>query len=459
MASGTVLIVEDEASLRELIRDLLEADGLTVRTSESVAAALAAVASERPDLLLLDVKLPDGDGLSLLDEVRNQGLVAPAIVMTAYGTLDRAVQALRAGAADFLVKPFDNDRLRSAVATALETARQLEEVELRAGTIDSSSDVARELVGSGGGLRDVVAVLPRVAASEATVLIRGESGTGKELIARAIHSASPRMDGPFVSLNCAAIPQTLLESELFGFERGAFTGAHARRKGHVESADGGTLFLDEIGDMALQAQSRLLRVLQEREITRVGGRDPVKVDVRVVAATHQDLTAMVQAKTFREDLLYRLNVVPIELPPLRARKQDIRGLVLHFLNKRRIADAPLPAFDDALFETLARYDWPGNVRELENVVERALVLGTFDTAWIDRTSPPQFVAEAPVEVSQDQVRTLEEVVSAAERAAVITALRAAKGNKAQAARLLGVSYKTLFNKINAHGIREALNIS
>jgi len=459
MSAPSVLIVEDEANLRELIRDLLTADGLEVHTSACVADARAALESHVPDLLLLDVRLPDGDGLSLLDELRGRGVVAPAIVMTAFGTIDRAVQALRSGAADFLVKPFDNDRLSSAVATAIETARQLEDVELRAGTVGDDSDVARELVGSGGGLRDVVALLPRVAASEATVMIRGESGTGKELIARAVHAASPRMDGPFVSLNCAAIPPTLLESELFGFERGAFTGAHARRKGHIETADGGTLFLDEIGDMALDAQARLLRVLQEREITRVGGRDPVKVDVRIIAATHRDLNAMVAEHTFRQDLMYRLNVVPIELPPLRARKQDIRGLVLHFLERHRRAKPQLglPKVTDALFEALARYDWPGNVRELENVVERAMVLGVFDTGWIDAAAPK--ASEPPPPDDDGPVRTLKEVVGEAERAAVVKAIRAAGGNKAQAARLLGVSYKTLFNKINEHGIKVAKTIS
>ena len=271
-ARPEVAIVEDEKNLRELYRDVLGARGLEVVPLASVAEAEAYLARRAPDLLLLDVKLGDGDGLTLLDGLRRRGLRMPVIVVTAFGTVDRAVQALRAGAADFLVKPCPNERLVSAVERALELGRRQAELELAAPTVSPETEPERALVGAHGGLRDVAALLPRVAASDATVLVRGESGTGKELVARAIHEASPRLDGPFISVNCAALPASLLESELFGFERGAFTGAHARRKGLIESAEGGTLFLDEIGDMALEAESRLLRVLQERELTRVGGR-------------------------------------------------------------------------------------------------------------------------------------------------------------------------------------------
>jgi two-component system, NtrC family, response regulator AtoC len=469
-----VALVEDERNVRELYLDVLGARGMNVVPLDSVVAAEAYLARRAPDLLLLDVKLGDGDGLVLLDKLRKQGLRAPVIVMTAFGTVERAVQALRAGASDFLVKPFSNERLLSSVAAALEAGRRLVELELAAPTLGPGTEATRALIGAEGGLRDVVSLLPRVAASDTTVLVRGESGTGKELVARALHAASPRMDGPFVSVNCAALPPSLLESELFGFERGAFTGAHSRRKGHIETAEGGTLFLDEIGDMPLEAQSRLLRVLQEREITRIGGRESVKVNIRVIAATHRDLDAMAASGQFRSDLLYRLAVVPIHLPPLRERAEDIPGLIEHFLAKHAAKKKlPPPRPDAELLRRATAWPWPGNVRELENFVERAVVLGRFDP---ESLRPPQASrappASPPAGASEPEeptgpaepldatapVLTLREAVAQAERAAVVAALQASKGQKTAAARLLGVSYKTLFNKIHEHGIREELHI-
>jgi DNA-binding NtrC family response regulator len=469
-----VALVEDERNVRELYLDVLGARGMNVVPLESVAAAEAYLSRRAPDLVLLDVKLGDGDGLVLLDKLRKQGLRTPVIVMTAFGTVERAVQALRAGAADFLVKPFGNERLLSSVAAALEAGRRLVELELAAPVLGASPEDGRALIGVDGGLRDVVALLPRVATSDSTVLIRGESGTGKELVARAIHSASPRLDGPFVSVNCAALAQSLLESELFGFERGSFSGAHARRKGYIEAAEGGTLFLDEIGDMPLEAQSRLLRVLQEREITRIGGRESVKVNIRVIAATHRDLDAMAASGQFRADLLYRLAVVPIHLPPLRERAQDIPGLIEHFLEKHATKKKLSPPRPDAeLLRRAAAWSWPGNVRELENFVERAVVLGRFDVESLRPPQAPKAIpAPAPAGASEPEeptepaealeapapVLTLREAVAQAERAAVVAALQAARGQKTAAARLLGVSYKTLFNKIHEHGIREELHI-
>ncbi|PTL75238.1 sigma-54 dependent transcriptional regulator [Vitiosangium sp. GDMCC 1.1324] len=463
-----VALVEDERNVRELYLDVLGARGLNVVPLDSVAAAEAYLARRVPDLLVLDVRLGDGDGLVLLDRLRGRGFRTPVIVMTAFGTVERAVQALRAGAADFLVKPFGNERLISSVEAALESGRRLVELELAAPTLGPGTEAVRALVGADGGLRDVVALLPRVAASDATVLVRGESGTGKELVARAIHAASSRLDGPFISVNCAALPSSLLESELFGFERGVFTGAHARHKGLIEAAEGGTLFLDEIGDMSLEAQSRLLRVLQERELTRIGGREPVKVDIRVIAATHRDLDAMAASGQFRSDLLYRLAVIPILLPPLRERTRDIPGLIHHFLEKHAAKKGLRPPRPDA--ETLRRaesWPWPGNVRELENFVERSVVLGRFDPESLRMPQPAKAApASTPVEVHEPTapaeahapVLPLREAVARAERAAVIAALQAAKGQKTVAARLLGVSYKTLFNKIHEHDIREELHI-
>ncbi|QRN94710.1 sigma-54-dependent Fis family transcriptional regulator [Archangium violaceum] len=462
-----IALVEDEHNVRELYLDVLGARGLSVVPLESVAAAEAYLALHVPDLVLLDVKLRDGDGLVLLDRLRKQGFRAPVVVMTAFGTVERAVQALRAGAADFLVKPFSNERLVSAVEAALETGRRLVELELAAPTVSPDTEAGRALIGADGGLRDVAALLPRVGASDATVLVRGESGTGKELVARAIHAASSRLDGPFVSVNCAALPSSLLESELFGFERGAFTGAHARRKGLIEAAEGGTLFLDEIGDMSLEAQARLLRVLQERELTRIGGRETVKVNIRVIAATHRDLDELAASGRFRSDLLYRLAVIPIHLPPLRERTRDIPGLIEHFLEKHAVRKGLRPPRPDP--ETLRcamAWPWPGNVRELENFVERAVVLGRFDPdslqpARAQKAAPASApAASGPVGLpdANAPTLTLREAVARAERAAVIAALQAAGGQKTVAARLLGVSYKTLFNKIHEHDIREELHI-
>jgi two-component system response regulator AtoC len=458
-----LLVVEDEPNLAELMADVLADDGLAVAHAGTVAEAEDRLAQRGFDALLLDIKLPDGDGLELLQRLRAAGVQTPVVVITAFGTVERAVQALRAGAFDFLVKPFDTARLRAAVAGALAAGARLEEVALQAGTVEpEGAPVAGRIVSEGGGLREVVALLPRVAATDATVLVLGESGTGKELVARALHEASARRDGPFVSVNCAALPATLLEAELFGFERGAFTGAHALRKGLFEAASGGTVFLDEVGDMPLEAQAKLLRVLQEREVVRVGGRAPVPVDVRVVAATHRALRARVAEGTFREDLLYRLEVVPVRLPPLRARPEDIPGLVQHFLTRHAGRHGVrAPALTPALRAAVLAHAWPGNVRELENWVERAVVLGRFEPPSPAEApaAPPEPARMAPpAEAEAAPLPTLKEAVAAAERAAVVAALRRADGNKAQAARLLGVSYKTLFNKIHEHDIREARQI-
>ncbi|MFT3839435.1 MAG: sigma-54 dependent transcriptional regulator [Myxococcaceae bacterium] len=447
-----VALIEDEKNLRSLFVGLLEGAGHQVEAWGSLAEAEHGLSKHWPDLVVLDLKLPDGDGLELLDMLRSRGFRGPALVITAFGTVERAVQALRSGASDFLVKPFDNLRLLSAVEAALERGRRMVEVELAGGSVGPVSEAMKSIVGAQGGLQGVAEVLPKIAATHATVLIRGESGTGKELIARAIHAGSPRLDGPWVTVNCAGLPPSLLESELFGFERGSFTGAHARHTGLIEAADGGTLFLDEIGDMSLEAQSRLLRVLQERELTRIGGREPVKVDVRVIAATHRDLKARVAEGLFREDLFYRLNVVEISLPPLRERRQDIAGLIDHFLEKHAARHARTHARpDDATMRWANQFDWPGNIRELENFVERAVVVGRFEPPR--EAAPPAKAVAAAAPVNAPVV-TLRQAVAEAERVSVLAALRATKGNKTEAARLLGVSYKTLFNKLHEHGIKE-----
>jgi len=463
MSAPVVLMIEDEPNLRELVSDVLAQDGLHVEGVGSIAEGQAFLSTRAPDVLLLDVKLPDGDGIELLSALRRRGVDTPAVVITAFGTVERAVGALRAGAADFLVKPFDTDRLRGAVAQAHARGQRAEEAAWHAPEpLPSAHEAARGLV-SDGGLDEVVGLIPRVAATDATVLVLGESGTGKELVARAIHDASGRADGPFVGLNCAALPASLIESELFGFERGAFTGAHAAKKGLFEAAEGGTVFLDEVGDMPLEAQAKLLRVLQEREVVRVGGTSPVPVDVRVVAATHRDLAARVAEGRFREDLRFRLDVVPLHLPPLRDRPEDIPGLVEHFLARLSARHGvPAPRVSEDVQRGLLEHRWPGNVRELENWVERSLVLGRFEAPAGPRATPVAAApAPAPDVVSapaSEAVPTLRAAVAAAERATVVAALRATGGNKTKAARLLGVSYKTLFNKIHEHDIKEARKI-
>ncbi len=449
-----ILIVDDESAQRELIGGFLRKQGHEILTAGSGAEALARLREARLDLVLSDFKMPGMSGLDLLRGVKAVNPEIPFILVTAYGTVETAVQAMKEGAADYLTKPLDLDEL------LLRIGRVSEQVRLQTAVRDLQAHLVERhrlegIVGESGRMQEVLALVKRVAPSDATVLIRGESGTGKELIARAIHFNSSRSAGPLVTLNCAALPEQLLESELFGHERGAFTGAVAQRKGRFELADGGSIFLDEIGDLSPSLQVKLLRVLQERQFERLGGSRTLTANVRILAATHRDLEQAMGDGTFREDLYYRLNVVTIQIPPLRERREDIPPLLDHFLRKfagksRREVSGLTAAARDALL----RYDYPGNVRELENLVERAVLLCRGRV--IDLEDLP--VAARPGEGgaaatgTPEESRSLPDLVDSLERQAIRAALLRHDGVQTRAAEELGISERVLRYKMKKLGL-------
>ncbi len=444
-----VLIVDDEPGLRQSLGLLLSDAGYEVAAESDGRGALARAISEPVDLILCDVRMPQLDGLAFLRAYRAKGGSALVIMMSAYGGEDAALAAMKEGAYDYIPKPFRSDEVVLTLRKAEERERLRREVAGLRAQLADGGDSARELVVESRAMRAALDVVARVAEHNTTVLITGESGTGKEMIARAIHRASPRAGRPFIGINCAAIPDALLESELFGHVRGAFTGATADKAGLFEQADGGTLLLDEIGELPGPLQAKLLRVLQENEIRRVGDHKMRPIDVRVLAATARDLQAEAAAGRFREDLFYRLNVVAIALPPLRERRDDIRPLAQHFVASlaRRFA-RPLVLSDTAL-AWLEEQEWRGNVRELENAIERAVVLSDRDTV------EPAAFASAPAASAQapaSTVGTLDDAVSAAERTAITAALKVEDGNRRAAAKRLGVSLRTLFYKMTRYGI-------
>ncbi|NOK38446.1 sigma-54-dependent Fis family transcriptional regulator [Corallococcus exercitus] len=453
---GHVLVVDDDPALLKVLGALLTQAGLTPHPASSAKDALALLARRPIDVVLSDVRMPGMSGMELLAEVGRGWPDVPVLLMTAHGTVPLAVEAMKAGAADFVLKPFDREELLFTLKKALLQASNTPEPARGEGkALDSL------LMGSSRAMTEVKALLVKAAQGTATVLLRGESGTGKELAARALHEGSPRRAGPFVKLHCAALPDTLLESELFGYEKGAFTGAATRKPGRVELAHGGTLFLDEIGDVSPAVQVKLLRVLQEREFERLGGTQTVKVDVRFVAATHQSLEDGVRRGTFREDLFYRLNVVPLWLPTLRERPEDIALLSRHFLevHARTNGRPPFTLSEDGL-RALQTQPWPGNVRQLQNFLERLVVLsdgpvltGADVARELSRQpgiAPPPVAAPLPVSPS-DSV-TLESRRKDVEKEALVDALKRAGDNRTLAARLLGVSRRTLYNKLEEHGL-------
>jgi two-component system response regulator AtoC len=371
----TVLVVDDEAEIRTLLTELLKGEGYEVRTAQSGASALEEIGKRIPDLVMMDVKLPDQDGLAVLKQLKREHPELEVIVMTAFGGSSTAIKAMEHGAYDYVTKPFDVDDLLATLKRVFEHADMSNEVSALRLELGKSAAERERIVGSSRPMLEVFKLIGKVASADATVLITGESGTGKELVAEALHRASKRNPHPLVKVSCAALPETLLETELFGHEKGSFTGAMTMRKGRFETANKGTIFLDEIGEMTLATQTKLLRILQEREFERIGSNTPIKVDIRVIAATNRNLADEVEKSKFREDLYYRLNVIHIHMPPLRDRKEDIPLLVEHFLTKFRHAPDAIPTSitEDAL-NKLVNYDWPGNVRELENAIERAVVL-------------------------------------------------------------------------------------
>jgi two-component system NtrC family response regulator len=443
-----VLVVDDEPAQRELVSGYLRRQGFEVTTAPDGTAALERFRAEPVDAILTDQKMPGLSGLALLEAARAIDPEVAVILMTAYGTIEHAVSAMKSGATDYLTKPLNLEELRHRLGRAREhRALREENRQLRAAL--QARHRIEGIVGESGAMQEVLSLVHRVAASDATVLIRGESGTGKELIAKAIHHASGRAAGPLVRVNCAALPETLLESELFGHEKGAFTGATAMRQGRFEAAQGGSLFLDEIGDLPLHLQVKLLRVLQEREIERLGSSRSIAVDVRLLAATHRDLEAAVRAHTFREDLYYRINVVTVTIPPLRDRRSDIPVLLEHFLARfARDNDKTIRGFTAEAREALLRYDYPGNVRELENLVERGVVLTRDDVIGLGDL--PLVVREPAPAI--DDTSTLPAATEGLERRLIREALAAASGVQTRAADALGISERALRYKLRKYGL-------
>jgi DNA-binding NtrC family response regulator len=442
-AKGNILIVDDELVVRDSLGKWFLSEGYNARPVASAREALEIMQIGDWDIALLDIKMPGMDGMELQARLADADPDLTVIMMTGYASVDTAVQALKRGAYDYITKPIDPDELSHLVAKALEHKRAKQEV---ARLKESLPDIYPrvDLIGKSAAMRRVAENIQMVAATDATVLLTGESGTGKEVAARAIHAASPRRYMPMVTIHCGALTETLLESELFGHERGAFTGAQYRKKGKFEVADGGTVFLDEIGDISLKTQTDLLRVLQEKEIVRVGGNQQIKVDFRCIAATNKSLDALVKSGTFRPDLYYRLHVFCIDLPPLRERREDIPLLVQHFLQKLCAAtNRPVPHIAGEAMDQLINYEWPGNVRELENAIERALVVcrgNDVNTADFNFHFTPAGVSNA---------RTLDDV----ERAHIERVLRETDHNLSRAARILDIDRTTLYNKLRRYGLR------
>jgi len=447
MKKSRILIVEDEEKLRRVIQLQLTAAGYEVEQAGTAEEGLRL--ADGAHLILTDLRLPGMDGIELIRKLREQNSQTPIIVMTAFGTVENAVEAMKLGAVDFLPKPFSMDHLMTVIEKALEV-RALRDENLRLRQELDRRYCFDNIIGRSPAMQEIFATIERVAPTRATVLIAGESGTGKDLIARAIHHHSPRRDKPFVKINCAAIPENLMESELFGYEKGAFTGAVTSKPGKFEQADTGTVFLDEIGDVPPSVQVKLLRVLQEREFERLGSNKTRHIDVRVLAATNADLRAALESGEFREDLYYRLNVVPINVPPLRERKEDIPALVEHFIRKHREdLGSRVESISEEALDVLMRYHWPGNVRELENVIERSLVLCPGDRLEArDIRLDTARKAAPPADGFLPPGKTLQEY----EHDLIRKALELAKGNKSQAARLLGLTRNALRYRLSQMGL-------
>jgi two-component system NtrC family response regulator len=453
MTDLDILIVEDEPFQREMLRDHLLREGHRVREAEDGDKALELLKGNAFDLLLLDYRMAGMNGIEVLKEARRLCPDAEAILITAYGAIETAVEAMKAGAADYLTKPIDLDEL-SLLIERIGKHR----------TLVRENDLLRQELGARGvstdairfkspRMAELIQLAGRVASSQATVLIQGETGTGKELMARLVHQLSPRAHRPLVVVNCAAVPETLLESELFGHEKGAFTGAVQRRIGRFEQADGGTLFLDEIGELTLPVQVKLLRFLQDREFQRVGGERPLKADVRIISATHQNLEARVKEGLFREDLFYRIHVVTLKIPPLRERREDIPVLLDHFIEKyARENQKAIQGVSREARDQLMRYDYPGNVRELENIIERAVVISQ-DPVISTRELPFQECVDAEDSAESAAPGKLQDALEDLERRMIRKSLEQARSNQSQAARLLGLSERMLRYKLKKYGFK------
>jgi two-component system response regulator HydG len=450
----TILVVDDDSAHRTMLRTLVGGWGYDIVEADDGSTAIEKVKEQPFDLILMDVRMLKVSGLEALEEIKAFNPAIPVTIMTAYSSVETAVEALKKGAYDYLTKPLDFDKLRLTIERAMEHTRLKEENRLLKESLGKHFDM-QNIIGRSSAMISLLETVAHVAPSEATVMITGESGTGKELIAGVIHHNSPRKNGPFVKINCAAITETLLESELFGHEKGAFTGADHRKEGRFYQANQGSIFLDEVSEMPLTMQVKLLRVLQERELTRVGGEKVIPVDVRVIAATNKDLVDLKNKGLFREDLYYRLNVVSLEIPPLTGRREDIPLLAQHFLeifvekNNKKIK-----GFTPKAMDQLIRYDWPGNVRELMNAVERAVVLARTDYLDDQGFSILQPSIQQPTPVLSD-FDTIDNIsLEDVEKTAILRMLESVAGNKSEAARRLGITRKTLHKKLKKYGVMD-----
>jgi len=450
-----ILVADDDAAIRGLLKTYLEAEGYTTSEARTGGEVLSGISNgNKVDLLLMDLRMPELSGIDILQRISDQSLDVPVVMMTAYGTSNVAIKAIQLGAHDYITKPFELDDVLVAIRRFFEYQDLTNEVKLLRAQV-GARDPSERIIGRSSRMLDIYKTVGRVARTDATVLITGETGTGKELVAETLHLNSLRRTGPLVKVACASLPETLLESELFGHEKGSFTSAYAQRKGRFELAHKGTIILDEIGEMSLGTQKKLLGVLQEREFERVGGSIPIKVDVRVVAATNRSLLDEVKAGRFRADLYYRLNVITIPMPPLRDRKDDIPYLVDHFLDKHRFSSGAPPArISDAAMEALFKHDWPGNVRELENTIERAVVLarGEVITPGHLLLSPTAVTRIIDVEDRVQRRIPLAQTVADLEKQLIVEALKRSHGNRSAAAKILGIYRRLLYAKMKEYDI-------
>ncbi|MGB7575430.1 MAG: sigma-54 dependent transcriptional regulator [Thermodesulfobacteriota bacterium] len=474
----TILIVDDDKSIRYSLKRMMEGK-YSILTAQNGEEALERVKESFPDLILMDIKMPGRSGIDVLREIKLIDPKSPVIIMTAYGTTETAIEAMKYGAFDYILKPFPIPQMKGLVEKALSLRTMMKQEVIYAPPEGEETDEGERIIGSSPKMQEIYKIVGQIAPSDVTVLLRGESGTGKELFARAIYQHSSRSNLPFLPVNCAAIPDTLLESELFGHEKGSFTGATSRRIGKLEQCQGGTIFLDEIGDMSLSTQAKLLRVLQEKNFERLGGTETIKVDIRLIVATNKDLEEAIGNGKFREDLYYRLNVVSIMIPPLKERKEDIPGLVSYFLKKfNRELKKAIVGITPSAMAKIASYGWPGNVRQLENVLKRAMVLCQgewiledqllFEKGWERR--------EAQEESSKKNVEDLLDalfedfstasvtpqdldMISSLERGLILRALQKTRGNQLKAAALLGINRSTLRGKMERYNIKKEVLIS
>ncbi|HMK75273.1 MAG TPA: sigma-54 dependent transcriptional regulator [Thermodesulfobacteriota bacterium] len=474
----TILIVDDDKSIRYSLKRMMEGK-YSIVTAQNGEEALELLKQTSPDLIIMDIKMPGRSGIDVLKEMKSIDPKSLAIIMTAYGTTETAIEAMKYGAFDYILKPFPIPQMKGLVEKALSLRRMMKQEVAYASPEAKETDEGERIIGSSLKMQEIYKIVGQIAPSDVTVLLRGESGTGKELFARAIYQHSSRSNFPFLPVNCAAIPDTLLESELFGHEKGAFTGATSRRIGKLEQGQGGTIFLDEIGDMSLSTQAKLLRVLQEKCFERLGGMETIKVDIRLIVATNKDLEEAIANGKFREDLYYRLNVVSITIPPLKERKEDIPELVSYFLKKfNRELKKGIVGITPSAMEKIASYGWPGNVRQLENVLKRAMVLCQgewiledqllFEKGW-ERQEAEEELSKKNVEdlldalfeeLSNAPTASQEmDMISSLERGLILRALQKTRGNQVQAALLLGINRSTLRGKMERYHIKKDVLIS